>query len=54
VSQQDDDPIQPKTCPECCKNDRTVDATDRQIAADAARIALGKEPRRPTGEKNTG
>ena len=29
--------------------------TDQGLtAADAARIALGKEPRRPTGEKNTG
>ena len=37
MSQQDADPIQPKTCPECCKNDRTVDATDRQIAADPSR-----------------
>lgn len=33
MSQQDDEPIQPKMCPECCKTDRTVDCTDHQLDA---------------------
>ena len=68
MSIPEDDPIAPvRPCPRCGRPDAVTEATDPErdtpfagptdqglTAADAARIALGKEPRRPTGEKNTG